>query len=158
MICEHPTTTAELTETTPTGAFTVGLGLPRPQARVELVEALLAGRDECHVAIRNRPGFLGVNRLLSGKNHSWIHIERNRDGTFDLMWTSSRDTHQPLKGPAYSVGISDTGQVISLYQSAISMWMKYHHQCKPEPAQRERAETIANRMFGFMRMCGIAEA
>jgi hypothetical protein len=134
-----------------------GPELSKEQARVELIESLLDGKDECHVAIRNRPGLLGVNRLLNGKNHSWVHIERQVCGNFDLMWTSDRDTHQRLAGPAYSVGVSPSGQVISMYKSALSMWMDYHHQFKPDSDRRERAETIANRLFGFMRMRGEPE-
>lgn len=126
-------------------------------ARVELVNNLLSGRNEYRFAIQNRPGFLGVTRLVPRKHHSWIHIERNDDGTTDVLWTSGKDSHQALWRPAYSIGISTCGQVISLYQSALSMWMKYHHLYRIDPTERERAEAIAGHMFDLMRTRGVVD-
>lgn len=124
------------------------------QSRVDLVESFLAGSDEGHVAIRTKSDFLGMKLLIHGKYSSWVHIERQDYGSFDLTWTSGRDTHDRLKGHAYIIRIDQEGEVVSMFESAISMWMKYDHQLMRDPKQRERAVEIANHLFDRMRERG----
>ena len=43
-----------------------------------------------------------------------------KDG-YDVMWTSGKETHQPLNGPAYSLVFSEQG-IDRVFESALSMW------------------------------------
>lgn len=56
----------------------------------------------------------------------WVHVEatkpyRDESAGVSLMWTSARDTHQPLNGPAFCLSIETDGRLSMYSRSAISM-------------------------------------
>lgn len=62
---------------------------------------------------------LGNGSHFCGFNKGWISIDGN-ENKFDVMWTSSKDTHNPLKGSAIS-GTFIFGEIKSVYKSALTM-------------------------------------
>lgn len=67
---------------------------------------------------------LGLSPDLAKRN-GWVHVSKstvNGKTETDLMWTTSRETHDPLAGPAHSLSIDGQGLVMHA-KSALSMHM-----------------------------------
>jgi len=80
----------------------------------------------------------------------WIFIEK-REGGWDAMWTTSKDTHQPLSGPSYSVCVDSKG-IIQYCKTALSMWMVYDRRflSYKDPEDLEQAERAVNSMLSLI--------
>ena len=63
---------------------------------------------------------LGDGSHKCGRFAGWITV-RNTGDAFEVMWTTGRDTHQPLDGPAVFATFSDAGAT-HVCRSALSMW------------------------------------
>lgn len=59
------------------------------------------------------------------KYAGWLTVEREKDGNTSVMWTTSKDTHNPHAGCARLVSIRPNGSLQVYCESAISMWIKW---------------------------------
>lgn len=58
------------------------------------------------------------------KRGGWLTVEQKPDYT-SVMWTTSRDTHNPLCGPATCVDVRPDGSLYMYCESVIRMWIKW---------------------------------
>ena len=63
---------------------------------------------------------LGDGSHKCGWFAGWITV-RNTGRAFEVMWTTDRDTHQPLDGPAVAATFSEAGAT-HVCRSALTMW------------------------------------
>lgn len=66
----------------------------------------------------------------------WIKLSRTPKG-IELMWSSGKDTHFMLSGPAVIVEITFTGELQAFWESAITMWPKWGYG-KTDPKEYAR--------------------
>ena len=92
------------------------------------------GQDIFEALLHLAPGQWKIRGKLSvfemssklERRAGWVHVARNaKDGTTELMWTTGKDTHQPLDGRAHSLTIAANGQLTLYANSALSMHMKW---------------------------------
>lgn len=96
-------------------------GLEPGQDIFEALSKLAPG----HWKIRGKLSVFEFSSKLE-RRAGWVHVVRNaKDGTTELMWTTDRDTHNPLFGQAHSLTIAANGQLTFYANSALSMHMKW---------------------------------
>jgi hypothetical protein len=125
------------------------------KSRVNLLDNFLNGDKECHVAIVKRGWF-----RIFDSYESWVHIEKKeKDTGYTLTWTSHRDAHYPLIDgrSAYLIDIDDNGELEAMYETAITLWIRYHKRLKPNEEQRIRGEKVAEEIFKLLDNLGERE-
>jgi hypothetical protein len=55
----------------------------------------------------------------------WLTIDREKDGNTSVMWTTGKDTHNPLAGCSRLVRIRPNGSLQVYFESAITMWITW---------------------------------
>ena len=59
------------------------------------------------------------------KDCGWLHVDKDRRGHVNVMWTSDEDGHSMLCGRARSITVDSGGKIVCYCESAISMWIKW---------------------------------
>ncbi len=73
-----------------------------------------------------KPGYHRVSkRWWRFDRGGWIEVNREKDGSVALWWTSGRGIHFSPCGPATCVGLTKTGEYEDYYESVLSMHCKY---------------------------------
>lgn len=80
------------------------------------------------------PGSYNVNinrswwrRWRRVEQGGWLTVERAEDGLVSVMWTTDKDSHWPYGewGCAKSVSLKADGTLVSYFESAVTMWLKW---------------------------------
>jgi hypothetical protein len=66
------------------------------------------------------------------KRGGWLSVSRE-NGETSILWTSSKETHNPLSGPATAIDIDQHGNITALYESVLSLHLKWRlgFDCEP---------------------------
>ena len=92
------------------------------------------------------PGFYQVNGWWKfWQRTGWIKMERKPDA-IELMWTSSKYTHNLLCGPAVVINIKLTGHLNVFMETAVTLWIKWGYD-KQDPKEYARGVEEAEWMI-----------
>ncbi len=66
-------------------------------------------------------------RFLSNEKLGWLHVSvDNKDGDISVLWLTNRNSHLSLtNNPALAITLRADGKLLSYYESALSMWLKW---------------------------------
>lgn len=66
-------------------------------------------------------------RFLSNEKLGWLHVSvDNKDGDISVLWLTNRNSHLSLTNdPALAITLRADGKLLSYYESALSMWLKW---------------------------------
>lgn len=91
----------------------------------------------------------------SRERGGWLTVTHDKEGTTSVMWTSEKDSHQPFDGPALSVTINPSGELICYMESALSMWVKWGYGRGGDAELRRAVHFIR---WAHIRLCSASNA